>query len=271
MKLSLKLKNPLAFFDLETTGVNVIHDRIVELSIVKIMPGGEVQEKTMRINPMMPIPAESSMIHGIYDEDVKEAPPFKAVAKSIHKFLEGCDLAGFNIVKFDIPLLVEEFLRVNIDFDVNNRKLVDAQKIFHLMEKRTLSAAYEFYCKKILEDAHSAAADTKASIEVLEAQVQKYLNKPVVDAQGNALGMIRDDVASLHEISVTKMVDLAGRMAFNDEGVEIFNFGKHKNKPVLKVLEIEPAYYDWIMKGDFPLDTKRKLTEIKLRSFNLKR
>ncbi len=271
MKLSLKLRNPLAFFDLETTGTNIIHDRIVEISIVKIMPNGEVQEKTMRINPLMPIPAEVSLIHGIYDEDVKDAPPFKAVAKSLHKFLEGCDLAGFNIVRFDVPLLVEEFLRVNVDFEVSNRKLVDAQKIFHLMEKRTLSAAYEFYCRKTLEDAHSAEADTKASIEVLEAQVQRYLNKPVIDSQGNQVGMIRDDVTSLHEISVTKMVDLAGRMAFNNEGVEIFNFGKHKNKPVLKVLEIEPAYYDWIIKGDFPLDTKRKLTEIKLRSFKFNR
>lgn len=271
MKLSLKLKSPLAFFDLETTGINVTHDRIVEVSIVKIMPNGDVHEKTMRINPMVPIPPETSMIHGIYDEDIKDAPPFKAVAKSLYKFLEGCDLAGFNIVRFDVPLLVEEFLRVNIDFDIQNRKLVDAQKIFHLMEKRTLSAAYEFYCRKVLEDAHSAEADTKASVEVLEAQVQRYLNKPVKDAQGNQIGMIRDDVASLHEISVTKMVDLAGRMAYNGEGVEIFNFGKHRNKPVLKVLEIEPAYYDWIMKGDFPLDTKRKLTEIKLRSFNLKR
>lgn len=270
MKLSLKLKNPLAFFDLETTGTNIIHDRIVELSIVKIMPNGEVQEKTMRVNPTIPIPAESSMIHGIYDEDVKDAPPFKAVAKSVHKFLEGCDLSGFNIIRFDVPVLVEEFLRINIDFDVESRKLIDSQKIYHLMEKRTLSAAYEFYCKKNLEHAHSAEADTKASIEVLEAQLQKYLNKPVEDLLGKPIGTIQNDVASLHNISVTKMVDLAGRMAYNEEGVEIFNFGKHKNKPVLKVLEKEPAYYDWIMKGDFPLDTKRKLTEIKLKSFNIK-
>ncbi len=270
MNLSLKLKNPLAFFDLETTGVNVVHDRIVELSIVKMLPNGQVEEKTMRINPERPIPAETSMIHGIYDEDVKDAPTFKSVARSLHKFLEGCDLAGFNIVRFDVPLLVEEFLRVDIDFSIHHRKLVDAQKIFHLMEKRTLSAAYAFYCQKNLEDAHSAAADTKATIEVLEAQVQKYLDQPVVDTQGNHIGKIQNNVDSLHEVSVTKMVDLAGRMAFNDKGVEVFNFGKHKNKPVLKVFDIEPAYYDWMMKGDFPLDTKRKLTEIKLRSFNLK-
>ncbi|MFP4090881.1 MAG: exonuclease domain-containing protein [Cyclobacteriaceae bacterium] len=268
---NLKLKNPLAFFDLETTGTNVSQDRIIEVHVIKVMPNGDIQEKNLRVNPQMPIPAESSMIHGIYDEDVKDLPPFKNVAKSLHKFLEGCDLSGFNIIRFDVPVLVEEFLRENIDFDVSHRKMVDSQKIFHLMEKRTLSAAYKFYCNKDLEDAHSAEADTRACMEVLAAQVEKYRGKPVTDAQGKKIGMIDDTVDSLHDISSTKMVDLAGRFIFNDEGVEVFNFGKFKNRTVLDVLAAEPAYYDWMMKGDFPLDTKRKLTEIRLRSFKYKR
>nr|WKN40385.1 3'-5' exonuclease [Tunicatimonas sp. TK19036] len=264
--MDLKLKNSLVFFDLETTGTNITKDRIVELSFIKVTPKKEVDTLTQRINPQMPIPAETSMIHGIYDEDVKDAPTFKEIARNLYKFLEGCDLAGFNIIRFDVPILVEAFLRENLEFDVSRRKLVDAQKIFHLMEKRTLSAAYEFYCHKTLEDAHSAEADTKATLEVLEAQVKRYNQKPVTDAQGNEIGIIRDDVDSLHNISTTKMVDLAGRMCYNEEGIEIINFGKHKNKPVEKVLASEPAFYDWMMKGDFPLDTKRKLTEIKLRS-----
>lgn len=264
--IDLKLKNPLVFFDLETTGVNVTKDRIVELSFVKLMPNQERETFTQRINPLIPIPAETSLIHGIYDEDVKDAPTFKEIARNLHKFLEGCDLAGFNIIKFDVPVLVEAFLRENIEFDISRRKLVDAQKIFHLMEKRTLSAAYEFYCQKTLENAHSAEADTQATLEVLLAQVQRYDEKPVTDLQGNEVGVIRNDVESLHQVSTTKMVDLAGRLSFNDEGVEIINFGKHKSKPVEEVLASEPAFYDWMMKGDFPLDTKRKLTEIKLRS-----
>ncbi|MEK6476774.1 3'-5' exonuclease [Catalinimonas sp. 4WD22] len=269
--MKLKLKNPLAFFDLETTGTNVSNDRIIEVHIIKMKPNGETEEKNLRVNPQIPIPEESSLIHGIYDKDVKDLPPFKAIAKELHKFLEGCDLSGFNIIRFDVPMLVEEFLRENIDFDVSNRKLVDSQKIFHLMEKRTLSAAYEFYCKKSLEDAHSAEADTRASMEVLFAQIERYQDKPVVDAKGNPLGTIKDDVNSLHNISSTKMVDLAGRFVFNDQGVEVFNFGKFKNRPILDVLQSEPAYYDWMMRGDFPLDTKRKLTEIRLRSFKYKR
>lgn len=268
--MNLKLKNPIAFFDLETTGTHVSKDRIIEIHIIKIKPSGEVEEKNMRLNPQMPIPAESSMIHGIYDEDVKDKPAFKEVAKSLHKFLEGCDLSGFNIIRFDVPVLVEEFLRENIDFDVSNRKLVDSQKIFHLMEKRTLSAAYQFFCNKSLEDAHSAEADTRACMEVLFAQVEKYKDQPVVDAKGNKVGTVKNDVDALHEISSTKMVDLAGRFVFNDQGVEVFNFGKFKNRPILDVLQSEPAYYDWMMKGDFPLDTKRKLTEVRLRGFKFK-
>jgi DNA polymerase-3 subunit epsilon len=269
--INLKLKNPLAFFDLETTGTHVSRDRIIEIHIIKVMPNGEIQERNSRVNPEMPIPAESSMIHGIYDEDVKDEPVFKQVAKPLQKFLEGCDLSGFNIIRFDVPMLVEEFLRANIDFDVSNRKLVDSQKIFHLMEKRTLSAAYQFYCDKNLDDAHSAEADTRASMEVLLAQVDRYLGKDVTDNQGNKIGIIENNVEALHDISSTKMVDLAGRFIFNDQGVEVFNFGKFKNRAVLDVLKAEPAYYDWMMKGDFPLDTKRRLTEIRLRSFKYKR
>ena len=268
--IRLNLKNPLAFFDLETTGVNVTQDRIVEYSVIKTMPDGEVLQQTQRVNPERPIPTESSLIHGIYDADVKDAPPFGEVARDLLRFLEGCDLAGYNIIRFDVPVLVESFARAGIEFDISHRKLIDAQKIFHLMEKRTLAAAYEFYCDKTLEGAHGAQADTQASLEVLQAQVDRYLNQKVVDVKGNELGTIRGDVAALHKVSVANMVDLAGRMSFNDDGVEVFNFGKHKNKPVSEVLEKEPNFYDWMMKGDFPQDTKRKLTEIRLRAMRTK-
>ncbi len=266
----LNLKNPLAFFDLETTGVNVTQDRIIEYSVIKTMPDGEVLRQTQRVNPGRPIPTESSMIHGIYDEDVKDAPLFKEVARNLLRFLEGCDLAGYNVIRFDVPVLVESFAREGIDFDISHRKLINAQKIFHLMEKRTLAAAYEFYCQKTLEGAHGAEADTQATLEVLLAQVDRYLDQKVIDVKGNELGTIRNDVAALHKVSVANMVDLAGRMSFNEEGVEVFNFGKHKNKPVSEVLEKEPNFYDWMMKGDFPQDTKRKLTEIRLRSMRAK-
>jgi DNA polymerase-3 subunit epsilon len=268
--MQLHLKNPLVFFDLETTGMNISKDRIVELAMVKLMPNGEQFKRTDRVHPEMPIPAESSVIHGIYDEDIKDAPTFKSIAKQLARFLEGCDLAGFNIIRFDVPVLVEEFLRAGVEFDVSNRKLVDSQKIFHLMEKRTLGAALKFYCNKDLEDAHSAEADTIASFEVLVAQVERYLDKPVVDAQGNQIGIIKNDMESLHNITASSIVDLAGRIVLNDNGVEVFNFGKHKQRPVMEVFDREPAYYDWMMRGDFPLDTKRKLTEIKLRKFNNK-
>ncbi len=266
----LKLKNPLSFFDLETTGINIVTDRIVEISIVKVMVNGEVIKKTQRINPTIPIPTESSLIHGIYDEDVKDAPTFKSMAKEFAKFLEGSDLAGFNVLKFDIPVLVEEFLRADIDFDTSNRKVVDVQRIFHMMEKRNLSSAYKFYCHKNLENAHSAEADTIATMEILEAQVQKYDGMDVTDMKGNKLGIIENDIDTLHLLTNKNMVDLAGRMVFNSDGEEVFNFGKHRNKKVSEIFQKEPSYYDWMMKGDFPLETKRRLTEIKLRGFNSK-
>ena len=266
--MMLNLKKPLAFFDLETTGINIVNDRIVEISIAKMMPNGEVIKKTQRINPTIPIPIESSLIHGIYDEDIKDAPTFKAMAKEYAKFLEGCDLSGFNVLKFDIPVLVEEFLRAEVDFDISHRKVVDVQKIFHLMEKRNLSAAYEFYCGKVLQDAHSAEADTLATLEILEAQVKKYEGMEVTDMKGNQIGYIVNDVDKLHQLTNNRLVDLAGRIIYNEAGEEVFNFGKHRNKKVADIFAKEPSYYDWMMKGDFPLDTKRRLTEIKLRGFN---
>tara|TARA_Y100001972_G_scaffold128409_1_gene188991 strand:+ start:882 stop:1685 length:804 start_codon:yes stop_codon:yes gene_type:complete len=263
----LNLKNPLVVFDLEATGTKISEDRIVEIALIKLMPDGTREEKSRRINPTIPIPIESSLIHGIYDEDVKDEPSFKQIGKSLADFLQGCDLAGFNIIKYDVPLLVEEFLRANIEFDIDDRKLIDAQKIFHLMEKRNLSAAYRFYCNKELVDAHSAEADTQATYEVLASQIEKYEGMEVVDLLGKKMGTIDNDMSKLHELTNSKMVDLAGRMIYNDEGKEVFNFGKHKGKAVSQVLADEPSFYDWMMKGDFPLDTKRKLTQIRLRNF----
>lgn len=266
--MNLKLKNPLAFFDLETTGINISLDRVVEISILKVMPNGDEKIYTNRINPGIPIPAETSLIHGIYDDDVKDAPLFKDLAKTIAKFLEGCDLSGFNILRFDVPVLVEEFLRAGVNFDVSKRKLIDSQKIFHLMEKRNLSAAYKFYCNKELLNAHSAEADTIASHEILLKQIERYDGQEVEDMKGNKLGVIQNDMEAIHNITLQKMVDLAGRMIFNDDGEEVFNFGKHKGKRVVDILAKEPMYYNWIQKNDFSLDTKRKLTEIKLKQFN---
>ena len=269
--MNLHLKNPLAVFDLETTGINIVKDRIVEISIIKVMPNGDKEIKTKRVNPTIPIPAETSMIHGIYDEDIKDAPTFKQIAKEIAKFLEGCDLAGFNVLKFDIPMLAEELLRSGVDFDTKNRKIVDAQKIFHMMEPRTLHAAYKFYCNKDLENAHSAEADTIATFEVLDAQVERYKDVEIKDNKtGKKYVPVKNDMQSLHEITSSNMIDFAGRMVYNSEGVAVFNFGKHKNKPVLDVLKREPGYYDWIINNEFALNTKQKLTEIKLSQFNRK-
>ncbi len=264
--MNLNLKTPLAFFDLETTGTNVIKDRIVEFSIFKLMPNGEQIIRTQLINPTIPIPEETSKIHGIYDADVAEKPTFKEIAKELAKFLEGTDLAGLNSIKFDVPLLVEEFLRADVSFDISKRKLIDVQRIFHMMEKRNLTAAYKFYCNKTLVNAHSAEADTQATLEIFEAQVRKYENMDVYDGLGNKIGVIKNDMETIHNITAGNMIDLAGRMILKDNDI-YFNFGKHKGKKVTDVLDKEPSYYDWIMKSDFPLDTKRKLTEIKLQAF----
>ena len=266
----LHLKNPLVFFDLETTGTNISKDKIVEFAAVKVLPDGNKNTLVQLINPLIPIPPEVTLIHGISDEDVKEAPPFKNVAKELARFFEGCDLAGFNIIKFDVPLLVEEFLRAGVDFEISTKKLLDAQKIFHLMEKRNLASAYKFYCNKDLHGAHSALTDTMATVEVFEQQIKKYEGMAVTDLKGDQIGIIENEMGILHELTNLNMVDLAGRIVYNEKQEEIFNFGKHKGKRVIDVFKNEPTYYDWMLNGDFPLDTKRKLTQIKLRSFNQK-
>lgn len=248
--MSLQLTRPLAFLDLETTGVNIATDRIVEIFILKINPDGTSQKKYKLINPGIPIPPASSEIHGITDDKVKDAPAFKDVANELRQFLEGADLGGYNSNRFDIPLLIEEFLRVGLDFDMGNRRLLDVQHIFHTMEKRTLSAAYQFYCQKDLVDAHSAEADVEATWEVLQAQIDRYKQL------GNNLDSI------LNTIGEEKVVDFARRMVYDDAGEEVFNFGKHKGRRVADVLKSERQYYDWMMRGDFPLHTKQKLTEI---------
>jgi DNA polymerase III subunit epsilon len=265
--MKLNLRNPLCIFDIETTGTSITKDRILEIAILKLMPNGEVQRKCLVLNPTIPVPPESTFFHGLTEEDVKDKPTFKEVAKDLARFLEGADLAGFSVLKLDIPILVEEFLRCGIDFDYGRKKIIDAQKIFHLMEKRTLKAAYKFYLNKDLNDSHSAEADAEATMDVLVAQVEKYDGKDVTDSSDRKVGEIKNDMESLSKITALDLVDLAGRMIRNDKGEEIFNFGKHKGKPVLKVFKEEPAYYDWMMNGDFPMDTKRKLTEIKLRGF----
>ena len=251
--MNLKLKRPIVFFDLEATGVNVASDKIVEYSFLKINTKGDKKELTGRLNPGIPIPQEASEIHGIYDKDVQNEPLFKEVASEILSFIQDCDLAGYNSNKFDIPLLVEELLRANVDFDLRDIKTVDVQIIFHKMEQRTLSAAYKFYCNKVLDNAHSAKADILATYEVLEAQLERYED-------------LNNDISFLSTFSTAnKSVDFAGRIILNKEGEEIFNFGKHKGKKVGDVLLNEPSYYAWMMKGDFPLYTKKKLKEIKER------
>ncbi len=263
----LNLTRPIAFFDLETTGVNIASDRIVEISILKVSPNGNKEIKTKRIHPTIPIPLQSSLIHGIYDADIADAPTFKEIAKSLAEFLKDCDLAGYNSNRFDIPVLVEEFLRADVDFDLKHRKFVDVQNIFHQMEQRTLKAAYKFYCGKNIINAHSAQADIEATYEVFLAQLEKYDGVEFEDKKGNKSTPVKNDVAALHEFTnINRTADLAGRIIFNDDNVEVFNFGKHTGKPVEQVLKDEPSYYAWMMNGDFPLYTKKVLTDIKLRT-----
>ena len=254
--MQLNLKNPLVFFDLETTGVNIVKDRIIEISFVKVCPNGQEICKTRRINPGMPIPPESTAIHGITDEDVKDCPTFKEIAKSLAAQIKGCDLAGYNSNRFDIPLLAEEFIRAGVDIDLNRRKFVDVQTIYHKMEQRTLAAAYKFYCNKDLNNAHTAEADTMATYEVLKAQLDRYPE-------------LQNDIDFLSKYSsYNNNVDFAGRMIYNDKGEEFFNFGKYNGQLVTDVLRRDPNYYEWIINGDFALNTKKILTEIKLRGLN---
>ncbi|MFY9116790.1 MAG: 3'-5' exonuclease [Bacteroidales bacterium] len=251
--MKIQLKRPLVFLDLETTGLNVASDRIVEICVLKVKPDGTKEVKTRRLNPTIPISPQAQAIHGISNEDVANEPTFKEIAKSLAQWMEGCDIAGYNSIKFDVPMLAEEFLRAGVDYDFRKRKLIDVQNIFHKMEQRTLKAAYKFYCDKELEDAHSAEADTIATMEVLECQLEKY-----PDA-------LQNNIAFLAEFSTrTEFLDYAGRIALNGDNQAVFNFGKHKGKLVAEVLKTEPSYYDWMMKGDFTLDTKKILTEIKL-------
>ncbi|MEZ4838081.1 exonuclease domain-containing protein [Flavobacterium sp.] len=256
--MELKLNRPICFFDLETTGVDVAKDRIVEISIFKVFPNGNKESKTWLVNPEMKIPFQVSQIHGITDEKVANEPTFKELSGQIYTMIKDADLAGFNSDRFDIPLLAEELLRAGVDFDMKNRVSVDVQTIFHKMEERTLSAAYKFYCGKTLENAHSAEADTMATYEILKAQLEHYPE-------------LENDMKSLSEFTTRKKaVDFAGFIALNDKGQEIFTFGKHKGALVEKVLEEEPGYFGWIQNADFPLYTKKVLTAIKLRKLNNK-
>ena len=249
LPMNLQLSKPIAFIDLETTGISITNDRIIEIAIVKIAADGTRLVKRKLINPGMAIPAGSTAVHGITDEMVKDAPSFKQVANECKQFMDHCDIGGYNSNRFDIPMLIEEFLRAGIEFSTEGRKFVDVQKIFHKMEERTLSAAYKFYCQKILEGAHSAEADAQATYEILEAQVTRY---PQMGATVDSIVQFTGE---------DEMVDFARRF-IKENGIEIFNFGKHKGKTVEKVLKEEPQYYDWMMKGDFAMNTKQKLTEI---------
>ncbi|MEO6166231.1 MAG: 3'-5' exonuclease [Chitinophagales bacterium] len=251
--MELKLTRPLAFVDLETTGINFAKDRIVEIAVLKVMPDGNVHEKQTRVNPLMPIPAQVIAIHGITDEDVKNAPTFEQIAKQYFIFLDECDLAGFNSTRFDFPILLEEFYRAGVIFDVSTRKFVDVQRIYHSMEPRNLGAAYKFYCQKELEGAHGAMADVKATYEVLKSQLDRYPDG------------LKNDVTFLHDFSKDgDYVDLGKRMYY-ENSIEMFNFGKHKGKAVTEIFKTEPSYYDWLLKSEFPLDFKEKIKGIKER------
>ncbi len=253
----------MAFFDLETTGVNVAVDNIVEIAILKIMPDGSEHVYNKRTNPGRPIPPESSMFHGIYDEDIKDAPSFKDLAEEIALFLEDSDLAGYNSNKFDVPMLMEEFLRAGVNFSLEGRSFIDVQNIFHQMEQRTLKAAYRFYCDKNLDNAHQAEADVRATYEVLKAQLVKYEGASFEDKHGTVSYPVVNDVKALHDFTnLSKPVDFAGRLVYNEDGQVVINFGKHKGRPVTDVFEVEPSYYAWMQNGDFPLYTKKVLENL---------
>ncbi len=270
--MKLNLKKPLAFFDLETTGTDVAKDRIVEIAVVKMMPDGQVHtlpvkegaENRMLVNPGVPIPLEASMVHGIYDADVAGKPQFHHVAKDLFIFLHDCDLGGFNSNKFDIPLLAEEFLRAGIDFSLEGRNLVDVQVIFHLMEPRSLKAAYKFYCGKQLEGAHEALADAKATREVFEAMIERYQGVEIEDKNGTRYAPVVNDMEKIHSLSERrKKADLAGHIVYNDANEIVFNFGKYRGEKVVEILQRDPGYYSWMQNADFPLYTKKVLTDIR--------
>lgn len=266
--MKLQLKKPLAFFDLETTGLNITEDRVIEISILKVHPDGKEEIKTWRINPDIPIPDASFHFHGISETDIEHAPKFKAVGHDIAAFLQHCDLAGYNALKFDIPMLMEEFLRNDIEFDLKSRQLIDVQNIFMKMEPRTLKGALRFFCGRELVNAHSAEADTIATYDILKAMIDRYQEEEYEDNLGNKSKPVVNDMQALHHFSQHhRNADLAGQIIFDDQDREIFNFGKHKGRPVEEVFLQEPSYYDWMMKGSFPLYTKKLITAIKLRMF----
>ncbi|MGM9804919.1 MAG: exonuclease domain-containing protein [Candidatus Aphodosoma sp.] len=251
--MKLNLKNPIVFFDLETTGINISHDRIIEIAYLKVYPNGNEESKRYRVNPGMHIPEQSTAIHHITDADVADCPTFKQLAQNIANDFKGCDIAGYNSNSFDVPLLAEEFIRADVDIDFSARRFIDVQVIFHKMEKRTLEAAYQFYCHADLDNAHSADADTRATYEVLKAQLDHYPS-------------LQNDVDFLSKFtSYNRNADYAGRIVYNDNNQEVFNFGKHKGRTVEEVLRAEPSYFSWMMDGDFPLYTKKVLTNIRLR------
>lgn len=252
--MDLHLTKPIVFFDLETTGINIAKDRIVEIAMLKVNPNGSEEKLHQVINPTIPIPAEVTAIHGISDADVADKPTFNDIARDVLKFIQGCDIGGYNSNKFDVPLLAEEILRAGLDFDLKKARMIDVQVIFHKMEQRTLSAAYQFYCNKELTDAHSAHADTLATYEVLKAQLERYESD------------LKNDINYLSEFSShNKNADFAGRFVYNKKNQIVFNFGKHKGKVIEEVLQKEPGYYAWMMNGDFPLYTKKVITAAKLR------
>ncbi len=254
--MKLQLRRPLVIFDLETTGINVAKDRIVEICLLKVLPDGREELRTYRVNPGVPIPAEASAVHGIYDADIADKPSFTELAQEINQFIKDCDFGGFNSNKFDFPMLVEEFYRAGIPFEIQKRKFIDAQRIFHQKEPRNLKAALKFYCNDDLENAHSAEADTVATWRIIQAQLERYSDIP-------------SDIEALHEqFGQSNLVDLAGRFVLNPQGEAIFNFGKHRGKPVKDVLKNEPSYYAWMMDGDFSQDTKNVLTRIRLSLMN---
>ncbi|MCK5845801.1 MAG: ribonuclease H-like domain-containing protein [Bacteroidales bacterium] len=267
--MELELGKPIIFFDLETTGINAARDRIVEIGAIKVMPNGAELKLEQRINPGIKIPRQTSNIHGIFDEDVKDMPTFKEFAPELIQFFENADLAGYNSNRFDVPLLAEEFLRADIDFDMKNRKLIDVQTIFMKMEQRSLSAAYKFYLNKKMENAHAAMADVQATYDVFKAQLDRYKEIPYEDKNGNLTFPVVNDMKKLAEFATfSRNVDLAGQIIYDENNAVVFNFGKHKGRKVTDVLEKEPNYYNWMIKADFPAYTKKVLTEIKLQGFN---
>lgn len=265
--MKLNLNKPLIIFDIESTGVSVGQDKIIEICLYKVFPDGNTEIKTYRINPERPIPEETTKIHGIKDDDVKDKPTFKQLSGEINAFIGNSDLAGYNSNKFDVPILVEEFLKAGVDFDISNRKFVDVMNIFHKMEPRTLKGAYKFYCGKDLINAHSAEADTTATYEILLAQLKMYDGVEYEDREGNKSTPVINDIKALHDFTRnSKWVDMVGHLVYNDNNQECINFGKHKGRIAAEIFKAEPSYFSWMMNADFPMSTKKIITEIRLRS-----